>query len=57
MKAISVYWSFSEANCRTRFGLFLDIVSYLCKFEKKWHQILDASLSYIGKVLAEKKFI
>ena len=33
IKAISVYWSFSEANCHTRFGKCADIVSYNCKFE------------------------
>ena len=38
---------FSEANCLTRFGTCADIVSYLCKFETKWHQILDASFRYI----------
>ena len=31
--------------------------SYLCKFETKWHQILDASLRYIDKVACRKKFI
>ena len=35
IKAIPVYWRFSEANCYTRFGTFADIVSYLCKFETK----------------------
>ena len=29
-------------------------MSYLCKFETKLHQILDASLRYIDKLLAEK---
>ena len=32
IKAISVYWRFSEANCHARFGTCADIVSYLCKF-------------------------
>ena len=49
IKAIPVYWSFSEANCHTRFGTCADIVSYLCKFVTKWHQILDTSLRYIDK--------
>ena len=48
---------FSEANCHTRFGTCADIVSYLCKFETKWHQILDASLRYIDKVACRKKII
>ena len=30
------------------FGTCADIVPYLCKFETKWHQILDASLAYIN---------
>ena len=30
-------------------------MSYLCKFEKKWHQILDASLRYIDKVAGGEK--
>ena len=30
-------------------------MSYLCKFETKWHQILDASLRYIDKVVCRKK--
>ena len=47
INAIPVYLSFSEANCHTRFGTYVDRVSYLCKFETKWHQILDASLTYI----------
>ena len=55
MKAIPVYWSFSEANCHARFGTWGDIVSYLCKFETKWHQILDASLMYIDKGPYRKK--
>ena len=56
IKAIPVYWIFSEANCHTRFGTCADIVSYLCKFETNWHQILDASLRYIDKVSCRKKF-
>ena len=48
---------FSEANCHTRFGKGADIVSYFCKFETKWHQILDASLRYIDKVACRKKII
>ena len=52
IKAIPVYWSFSEANCITRFGTCADIVSYLCKFKTKRHQNLDASLRYINKVLS-----
>ena len=49
--------SFSEANCHTRFGTCADIVSYLCKSETKWYQLLDASLRYIYKVSCRKKFI
>ena len=49
-KGHSCILKFFEANCHTRFGTYADIVSYLCKFETKWHQILDASLTYIGKV-------
>ena len=48
---------FSEANCHARFGTCADIVSYLCKFETKWHQIVDASLRYIDKVACRTKFI
>ena len=57
IKAIPVYWRFSEANCHARLGTCADIVSYLCKFETKWHQILDASLRYIGKVACRKTII
>ena len=46
---------FSEANCNIRFVICADIVSYLCRFETKWHQILDASLRYIDKVACRKK--
>ena len=42
-KSHSYILKFFEANCNTRFGTCADIVSYLCKFETKWHQILDAS--------------
>ena len=52
-----VYWRFSEANCHAHFGTCADIVSYLCKFETKWHKILNASLRYIDKVACRKKFI
>ena len=45
---------FSEANCHARFGTCADIVSYLCKFETKWHQIVDASLRSLTKLLAGK---
>ena len=38
----------------TRFGTCADIVTYLCKLETKWHQILDASLSNIHKVACGK---
>ena len=55
LKSIPVYWSFSKANCHTRFGTCADIVSYLCKFETKWHQILDASLRYTAKVACRNK--
>ena len=54
IKAIRVYWRFSEANCHARFGTCADIVSFLCKFEPKWHQILNASLRYIDKLLTGK---
>ena len=30
-------------------------MSYLCKLETKWHQILDASLRYIDNVACRKK--
>ena len=43
IKAIPLYWRFSEANCHTRFGTCAHIVSSLCKFETKSRQILDAS--------------
>ena len=46
----------SEANCNARFGTFSDIVSYLCKFLTKWHQVLDASLSNNPKVACAKTF-
>ena len=49
--------AFFEANCRARLGTCADIVSYLCKFETKWHYILDASLRYIDKFAWRKKFI
>ena len=54
---VSNYSCISEANCHTRFGTCADIVSYLCKFETNWHQILDASLRYIDKVACGKKLI
>ena len=57
IKSIPVYWRFSEANCHAHFGTRANIVSYLCKFETKWHQILDATLRYIDKVACSKKFI
>ena len=38
----------------TRFGTCAVVVSYLCKFETKWHQILDASLSNNPKVACKK---
>ena len=57
IKAIPVYWRFSEANCHAHFGTCANIVSYLCKFETQWHPILDASLRYIDKVACRKKFI
>ena len=47
---------FSETNCNTRFGTCADIVSYLCKFKTKRHQILDAGLRYVDKVACRKKF-
>ena len=53
-KGHSCILKFFEANCHTHFGTYEDIVSYLCKFETKLHQILDASLRYIDKLLAEK---
>ena len=56
LQAIPVYWSFSEANFNARFGSCADIVSYLCKFKTKWHQILDASLSNNPKVACRKKW-
>ena len=49
-KGHSCILTFSVAYCHTPFGTCADIVSYLCKFETKWHQILDASLRYIYKV-------
>ena len=49
--------AFFEANCHARLGTCADIVSYLCKFETKWHHILDASLRYIDKFAWRKKFI
>ena len=39
------------------FGTYADIVSYLCNFVTKWHQILDANLAYIDKVLQKKVYI
>ena len=48
---------FSEADCITRFGTCADIVSYLCKFETKWHFILDAYLRYFDKGACRKEFI
>ena len=56
-KGHSCILAFSEANYHARFGTYADIVPYLCKFETKWHKILDASLRYIGKVACRKKFI
>ena len=56
-KGHSCILKFFKANCNTRFGTCAYIVSYLCKFETKWHQILGASLRYIGKVACRKKFI
>ena len=40
---------FSEAK-GAHFGTHANIVPYLCKFETKWHQILDACLRYIDRV-------
>ena len=54
-KGHSCILKFFLANCNTRFGTCADIVSYLCKFETKWHQILDASSRYIDKVACRKK--
>ena len=48
---------FSEANCYARFGTCADIVSYICKFLTKWHQNLDASLSYNPEVACRKELI
>ena len=53
-KGHSYILKFFEANCHTRFGTCTDIVSYLCKFETQWHQILDASLTYIDKSCLQK---
>ena len=36
-KGHSCILKFSEANCNTRFGTCADIVSYLFKYETKWH--------------------
>ena len=57
IKAIPVYWRFSEANCHACFGTCAGIVSSLCKFETKLHENLDASLRYIDKVACRNKFI
>ena len=56
-KGHSSILEFSEANSNSRFVTCADIASYLCKFETKWHQILDASLRYIDKVACRKKYI
>ena len=51
---LSSYRRFYKGHsCILTFGTCEDIVSYLCKLETKWHQILDASLRYIdtGKSL------
>ena len=55
IKVIPVYWSFSEANCHTRFGICADKVSYLFKFETKWHQILETTSRYNDKAACRKK--
>ena len=39
----------------TRLGTCADIVSYLCKLEKNWHQILYVSVSNFVKVACRKK--
>ena len=57
VKAIPVYCSFSITNCNISFGSCGDIVSYLCKFETKWHQILDANSKTLTKLLAGKMYI
>ena len=57
IKAAPVYLRFSEANCNTCFGTCADKVSYLCKFETKRHQLLDANLSNNLKVACGKNFI
>ena len=57
IKAIPVYRSYSEANYNARFGTCVDIVSYLCKFWTKWHQILDTSLSNNPKLACLEKRI
>ena len=45
---------FFVAKNNTRFGTCTNIVSYLCKFETKWHQILDAIWTNIHKVACRK---
>ena len=55
-KGHSCILKFSEANCHTRFGTCVDIVPYLCKFETKWHQVLDASLRYIDTIACRNFF-
>ena len=54
-KGHSCILAFFGANCHIRFGTCADIVSYLCKFETKLHQSLDASLRYIDTVAGRKK--
>ena len=39
----------------SRFVTCADIVSYLCKFETKWHKLLAASIRYIDKVACRNK--
>ena len=50
---LKYFWS----ELQYTFGTCAYIVPYLCKFETKWHQILDAGLRYIDKVACRKKFI
>ena len=47
---VTPIYCFFKTNCNTRFGTCVDIVPYLCKFETKWHQVLDPSLSNLHKV-------
>ena len=50
---LEFFWS----KLPNTFWYMCDIMSYLFKFETKWHQIVDASLRYIDKVSCRKKFI